>query len=65
MSELPDLDRIHELLNRLERTQRESESIRAQLERREGECEPWPDRRRRSRLFEDARPVQTDAAADV
>jgi hypothetical protein len=66
MSEFPDHDRVRELLNRLDEMQRESEFIRDRIARIKRESPEWPDRRRRSRLFDrspsepEDTPSQTD-----
>jgi hypothetical protein len=59
MSELPDHDRVRELLRRLDDIQRESRMIRERIESIRSQSPEWPDRRRTSRLFDDITPAST------
>jgi hypothetical protein len=53
MSELPDHDRLRELLKRLDDMERESKHLRARIERVNVMSPEWPDRRHRSHLFDE------------
>ena len=53
MSELPDHDRIRDLLKRLARAQGESERIRDRIAMIKRSSPEFPDRRHASRLFAD------------
>jgi hypothetical protein len=62
MSELPDHDRVRDLLDRLDEIQRESRLIRQRIESIRHQSPEWPDRRRMSRLFEGIPPSSTRLA---
>ena len=64
MSEFPDHDRVRQLLKRLEQHTRESESIRERIQTIKSHSPEWPDRRHRSRLFDDlATSGETDSSS--
>jgi hypothetical protein len=52
MSELPDHDRVRDMLKRLEEIQRESVELRQRIEQVKARSPEFPDRRTRSRLFD-------------
>ena len=54
MSELPDHDRIRELLKQLATAQAESERIREHIANIKRSSPEFPDRRRASRLFSES-----------
>jgi len=51
MSNLPDHDRIREIVRRLDEIQQESELLRAKIDQIKNSSPEWPDRR--SRMFDD------------
>ena len=64
MSELPDHDRIRELLRQLATVQGESERIRERITNIRRSSPEFPDRRRPSRMFEDGSDYPAHPAAE-